>query len=270
MGFFTMFALFFPAATGIMAGANMSGDLADPARSIPRGTLASIGVTAAVYCGMALLLAAAAPREALIGDEMIVGTLAWSSPLVTVGVFSATLSSAIASMMGAPRVLQALARDKIFTRLEFFGIGSAASNEPRRATVLTFLIAEAGILIGDLDVIAPIITMFFMVTYGYLNLATFAEAYTRNPSYRPTFKYTHWSLALVGALSCLAVMLSHRAAVGPRSDRAHGVCCTGRSPSAASSSRGAMRGAARLMNAHVKTFFVWKTSAITQRTGARI
>ncbi len=205
--FFTMFALFFPAATGIMAGANMSGDLANPARSIPRGTLMAIGVTALVYGAMALLLAASTPRADLLADEMIVKSLSLSPSLVTLGVFSATLSSAIGSMMGAPRVLQALARDKIFQRLSFFGLGSGVTNEPRRATVVTFLIAEAGILIGDLNLIAPIITMFFMVTYGYLNFATFVEAYTRNPSYRPTFRYTHWSLALLGTLACLAVML---------------------------------------------------------------
>lgn len=205
--FFTMFALFFPAATGIMAGANMSGDLADPARSIPRGTLSAIGVTALIYTGMAVLLAASAPRTELLGDDMIVKSLSVWPPLVTLGVFSATLSSAIGSMMGAPRVLQALARDKIFQRLSFFGLGSGMTNEPRRAIVVTFFIAEAGILVGDLDLIAPIITMFFMVTYGYLNFATFVEAYTRNPSYRPTFRYAHWSLALIGTGACLAVML---------------------------------------------------------------
>ncbi|HEX9793554.1 MAG TPA: amino acid permease, partial [Planctomycetota bacterium] len=203
---FAMFALFFPAATGIMAGANMSGDLKEPSRSIPRGTLAAIGVTAMVYVGMALLLGGVAGREQLHQDNMIVKTVSWSPLLVTLGVFAATLSSAIGSMMGAPRILQALARDRIFKGLGYFAKGAGSSNEPRRAVALTFLIAQGGILIGDLNVIAPIITMFFIVTYGYLNLATFYEAYTRNPSYRPTFRFSHWALALLGAVGCGAAM----------------------------------------------------------------
>lgn len=109
--------------------------------------------------------------------------------------------------MGAPRILQAFARDDIFRSLRFFGVGSGASNEPRRATVLTFAIAEVCIVLGDLNAIAPIITMFFMITYGLLNLATFYEAITKNPSYRPTFRIRHWSISLAGALGCLAVMI---------------------------------------------------------------
>ena len=202
----TMFALFFPAATGIMAGANMSGDLRDPARAIPSGTLAAIAVTGTIYVGLALLLGGVADRGALLGNNMIVRDSAMWSGLVVAGIFAATLSSAIGSMMGAPRILQALARDRIFGPLAAFAEGSGSAKEPRRAVVATFVIAELGILAGDLDMIAPIITMFFMVTYGYLNLATFKESYTRNPSYRPTFRYTHWSVALLGAAACGGVM----------------------------------------------------------------
>ncbi|MEM8712811.1 MAG: hypothetical protein AAGG01_17810, partial [Planctomycetota bacterium] len=205
--FFTMFALFFPAATGIMAGANMSGDLRNPAKAIPKGTLLSIAFTGLVYAGMAVLLGGAESRETLHTNNMVVRQTAAFGPLITAGIFAATLSSAIGSMMGAPRILQALARDRIFTRLNPFAMGAGPSHEPRRAVVATFVIAELGILIGDLDLIAPIITMFFMVTYGYLNLATFQESYTRNPSYRPTFRWTHWTIALLGAVSCALVML---------------------------------------------------------------
>lgn len=204
---FTMFALFFPAVTGIMAGANMSGDLEDPSRSIPKGTIAAIGVTAVIYTVMALTLAASASREDLISDALIVKTLSISPMLITVGIFAATLSSALGSMMGAPRILQAFGRDDIFKPARFFAKGSGRSSEPRRATVLTFLIAEAGILLGDLNAIAPIITMFFMVTYGTLNLACFYEGISKNPSYRPRFRFSHWSLALLGAVGCGIVML---------------------------------------------------------------
>ncbi|MCA9087706.1 MAG: amino acid permease [Planctomycetaceae bacterium] len=203
---FTMFALFFPAVTGIMAGANMSGDLARPSKSIPRGTLASVAVTGLVYVSMAILLGCVCPREELITNNMVIQEIAVIPALITAGVFAATLSSALGSMMGAPRILQAFARDEIFEQLKFFGASSGRSREPRRATVLTFVIAQSCIFLGDLNAIAPIITMFFMITYGLLNLATFYEAVTHNPSYRPTFKYCHWTLSLAGTLGCLTVM----------------------------------------------------------------
>ncbi len=205
--FFSMFALFFPAVTGIMAGANMSGDLRNPARAIPRGTLAAVGVTAAIYLSLACLLAGVRPHGELIADNMVMRDVSRWPLLITAGVFAATLSSALSSMMGAPRIMQAFARDEIFPWLRFFGAASGRSNEPRRATVLTFVIAQVCVLLGDLNAIAPIITMFFMITYALLNLATFYEAVTKNPSYRPTFRYCPWALSLLGAIGCLAVML---------------------------------------------------------------
>lgn len=203
---FTMFALFFPAVTGIMAGANMSGDLENPSRSIPKGTLWAVFATALVYLGQGVLLAGCRPHEALVGGNMIIRDVSLVPVLILAGVFAATLSSALGSMMGAPRILQAFARDDVFAPLKFFATGSGLSNEPRRATLLTFLIAQVCILLGDLNAIAPVITMFFMITYGLLNFATFTEAVTKNPSYRPTFRYCHWSMSLLGAISCLLVM----------------------------------------------------------------
>ena len=204
--FFTMFALFFPAVTGIMAGANMSGDLANPSKSIPKGTLLAVGVTALVYLSQAFLLGGSRPADELISNNMVIREIAVWPIWITAGVFAATLSSALGSMMGAPRILQAFAKDDIFRSLRFFSAGSGKSNEPRRATVVTFVIAQICIVLGDLNAIAPIITMFFMITYGLLNLATFYEAITKNPSYRPTFRFRHWSISLAGALGCLAVM----------------------------------------------------------------
>jgi len=203
----TMFALFFPAATGIMAGANMSGDLKDPARAIPRGTLAAILVTGIIYAAFAVLLGVSSERGALLADTMVVSKRALSATVILAGIFAATLSSALGSMLGAPRILQALARDKIFRVLGPFARGSGPAHEPRRAVILTFFVAESGILLGDLNAIAPVITMFFMITYGALNFATFMESFSGNPSYRPTFRWCHWSLALLGAVSCAAAML---------------------------------------------------------------
>ncbi len=205
--FFPVFALFFPAVTGIMAGVNMSGDLKDPSRAIPRGTFAAIGVSTLVYAAITVGLAASVPRAVLLGSGFVLKDRAWSGALVYAGVFAATLSSALGSMMGAPRILQAFARDGLFRRLKWFGRGSGRAAEPRRAIVLTFLVAQAGILAGDLDAIAPVITMFFLMTYGAVNLACFYESIARNPSFRPTFHLHHWSIALLGALGCLAVMV---------------------------------------------------------------
>jgi amino acid transporter len=201
-----IFALFFPAVTGIMAGVNMSGDLKDPSRSIPRGTFCAIGFTALIYGAAIILLAASNPRSVLTGEGFVMVETARWGMLIYAGVICATLSSALGSMMGAPRILQAFAVDNVFKWLGWFGRGSGASNEPRRAIVLTFLIAQAGVVAGDLDKIAPIITMFFLLTYGTVNLACFYESITRNPSFRPTFKMNHWTIALMGTLSCLAVM----------------------------------------------------------------
>ncbi len=205
--YWTMFALFFPAVTGIMAGANMSGDLKDPGRSIPLGTITAIFFTGAVYLSFAFLLGASSTRDALQSSSLVVADVSILPFLIVIGVFAATLSSALGSMMGAPRILQALGKDKVLPMLRPFAKGSGSAGEPRRATVLSFLIAEAGILLGDLNAIAPVITMFFMITYGAINLATFLESFSGNPSYRPTFKWCHWSLSLVAALLCGGVML---------------------------------------------------------------
>ncbi len=203
----TMFALFFPAVTGIMAGANMSGDLKDPAKSIPRGTLAAIGVTAAIYLTICVLLAGVATREQLAGDAMVMHDVALVPWLVTAGVFAATLSSALGSMMGSPRILQAVARDQVLPILRPLAAGSGPTGEPRRAVVLTFVIAQAGVMVGDLNAIAPIITMAFMITYGTLCLATTLETLSGNPSYRPRFRFNHWTMSAAGFVLCVGVML---------------------------------------------------------------
>ena len=205
--FWTMFALFFPAVTGIMAGANMSGELRDPARSIPRGTLAAIFVTAGVYASQAIFLGGSSTRLDLIESPMIMSHLSVLPIMIAAGVVSATISSALGSMMGAPRILQSLAKDRLFPRLEPLSFKSGKHDEPRRAIFVTFLISQAGILLADLNTIAPLITMAFLVTYGLLNLATFYEAITKNPSYRPQFKFCHWTTSFTGAIGCGVVMV---------------------------------------------------------------
>ena len=208
--FFAMFAIFFPAVTGIMAGANMSGDLKDPARSIPSGTFWAIAFTGVIYVGLAILMGGArdaATLSQIDDNNLVISNISFSPILITVGVIAATLSSALGSMMGAPRILQAFAKDNVFPSLSWFALGQGDANEPRRGTIATFFISQTAImLIPELDSIAPLITMFFMITYGLLNWATFSEAITKNPSYRPRFRYAHWSISLAGAIGCLVVM----------------------------------------------------------------
>jgi amino acid transporter len=203
---FTMFALFFPAVTGFMAGANLSGDLEDPGKAIPRGTLLAILVTGIVYVAVATTLAGSQPADALVENTNILGSTARWPLWVAAGILAATLSSALSSMMGAPRVLHALARDNVFPPLRFFRRATGRNREPRRAIVLTFLLAQGGVLAGDLNTVAPLITMFFLITYGAINLACFYESITGNPSYRPAFPLSHWSIGLAGAASCFTAM----------------------------------------------------------------
>lgn len=206
-GFFSLFALFFPAVTGIMAGVNLSGDLKDPGRSIPSGTFWAIVFTGCIYLGLGLTLTAALPQEELLSSPFVVRDLSLVPLLVNAGVFAATLSSALGSMMGAPRVLQAFARDRILPWLAPFARGSGKEQEPRLATALTFAVAQGALMLGNLDAVAPLITLFFLVTYATLNLACFLEGVTRNPSFRPRFRWHHWSLSLLGTLECLGLMV---------------------------------------------------------------
>lgn len=212
VGFWTVFAVFFPAVTGIMAGIGMSGDLRDPARSIPKGTLAAVGVGYAIYMGLPILLATRASSEQLIADPLIMRRMAWWGDAILLGVWGATLSSAVGSILGAPRVLQALARDGILPRrLQWLGRGSGPDDEPRAGTAVTLGLALVAVYFGNLDLIAPVLTMFFLTTYGVLNVTAGLERFLGSPSFRPTFA-VHWSLSLIGAVGCIAVMLLINAA----------------------------------------------------------
>ncbi len=200
--FETVFAIFFPAVTGFTAGVAMSGDLKDPKKAIPNGTLWAIGVGLVTYIGLAVAIAFFADRDALLNDYNFLMKVAMWSPLVVAGIWGATLSSALGGILGAPRILQAIARDRIFPR--FFGKGFGENNEPRNALLLTFVIAEAGILIGELDVIARVVSMFYIAAYGFINLA-FALEHWASTDFRPSFKVPKW-IGIVGFVASFAVM----------------------------------------------------------------
>ena len=206
--FWILFALFFPAVTGFTQGVSMSGDLKDPGKSLPLGTFMAVGVSILVYFGAALVFAGAMPNQGLAADYTAMKRLARFGFLVDAGVIAATLSSAMASFLGAPRILQSLASDRIFPFLLFFAKGSGPSGNPRRGLLLAAGIAFAAIALGNLDLIAPVVSMFFLISYGLLNYATYYESRTESPSFRPTFKWFHPRLSLLGALVCLAVMLA--------------------------------------------------------------
>lgn len=201
--FISLFGIFFPAVTGFEAGVSMSGDLKDPKKAIPRGTISAIVTGFIVYVGLAFFFSYTVQREMLISDPRVLSAISWFSPLVVAGIWGATLSSAIGSILASPRILQATALDRISPR--FFAKGYGPANEPRNALLLTFLIAEAGILVGELDVIARVISIFFITTYGFLNLSCAFESWT-GADFRPEFKIPVW-VSVVGAIACFIVML---------------------------------------------------------------
>ncbi|CAD5113608.1 DgyrCDS2766 [Dimorphilus gyrociliatus] len=226
--FFSVFAIFFPAATGILAGANISGDLKDAQKAIPKGTLVAILVSSISYIGMAVLAGASVERDAignlnitenstnycqeftckfgLQNDMQAMRLISAFGPLVTAGIFAATLSSALASLVSAPKVFQAVCKDKIFPYISIFGKGYGKSDEPRLGYILTFFIAAGFIGIGHLNAIAPLISNFFLMSYALINYSCFDASFAKSPGWRPAFKYYNMWLALFGAILCLAVM----------------------------------------------------------------
>ena len=201
--FWSVFAVFFPAVTGIAVGASMSGDLAEPAKSIPRGTMASIIVSTTIYLATIAWLSVHGNREQLINDPMIMQNVSRWPFLILAGVYAATLSSALGSILAAPRTLEALANDQVVPDKLKGRMGS--KTEPRMGVLLTTAIALITIWAGDLDFVAPIITMFFLNTYGMTNLAAAVSLLADNPSFRPKFRIPWW-LSLIGALGCYSTM----------------------------------------------------------------
>lgn len=244
--FFSVFAIFFPAATGILAGANISGDLSDPQQAIPKGTLLAILITGLVYLGVAVSTGSCIVRDAsgsvndtlssqfmtnctdaackfgfdfstcksidsrcrygLHNDFQVMSLVSGFGPVITAGIFSATLSSALASLVSAPKVFQALCKDNIYPGLAMFAKGYGKNNEPLRGYILTFGIALAFILIAELNVIAPIISNFFLASYALINFSVFHASLANSPGWRPSFKYYNMWVSLAGAILCCGVM----------------------------------------------------------------
>ncbi|XP_007424444.1 solute carrier family 12 member 7 isoform X1 [Python bivittatus] len=214
MTYFTMLVgIYFPSVTGIMAGSNRSGDLRDAQKSIPTGTILAISTTSFIYLSCIILFGACIEGVVLrdkfgqaVNGNLVIGTLAWPSPwVIVIGSFFSTCGAGLQSLTGAPRLLQAIARDGIVPFLQVFGHGKA-NGEPTWALLLTALICEIGILIASLDSVAPILSMFFLMCYLFVNLACAVQTLLRTPNWRPRFRYYHWTLSFLGMSLCLALM----------------------------------------------------------------
>ncbi|XP_015276881.1 PREDICTED: solute carrier family 12 member 3 [Gekko japonicus] len=242
--FFGLFSIFFPSATGILAGANISGDLKDPAIAIPKGTLMAIFWTTISYLVISATIGACVVRDASgnVNDTFLVGSLGcegiacdygWNftecarshschyglmnyyqtmsmvsgfAPLITAGIFGATLSSALACLVSAPKVFQCLCKDQLYPIIGFFGKGYGKNNEPIRGYMLTYIIAIGFILIAELNAIAPIISNFFLCSYALINFSCFHASITNSPGWRPSFRYYSKWAALFGAVVSVVIM----------------------------------------------------------------
>ncbi|XP_062336801.1 solute carrier family 12 member 7-like isoform X3 [Osmerus eperlanus] len=212
--FFTLLVgIYFPSVTGIMAGSNRSGDLRDAQRSIPIGTILAIATTSFIYISCVGLFGACIEGVVLrdkfgdsVNKNLVIGTLAWPSPwVIVIGSFFSCCGAGLQSLTGAPRLLQAIARDGIVPFLQVFGHGKA-NGEPTWALLMTAGICEIGILIASLDAVAPILSMFFLMCYLFVNLACAVQTLLCTPNWRPRFKFYHWTLSFLGMSLCLSLM----------------------------------------------------------------
>ncbi|CAL9095435.1 unnamed protein product [Musa acuminata var. zebrina] len=203
--FNALVGLFFPAVTGIMAGSNRSASLKDTQRSIPVGTLAATLTTSFLYLISVLLFGSLATREELLTNRLLTAEIAWPLPaIIYVGIVLSTLGAALQSLTGAPRLLAAIANDDILPVLNYFKVSEGG--EPHLATLFTAFICICCVVIGNLDLITPTITMFFLLCYAGVNLSCFLLDLLDAPSWRPRWKFHHWSLSLLGALMCIVIM----------------------------------------------------------------
>lgn len=206
--FFYVFTIVFPAFTGIAAGLGLSGDLRDPQRSIPLGTIAATVGGLAIYLIAAFKFAMSASPADLNSDQLIMSKIALWGPIIPIGLAAACLSSAIGSIMIAPRTIQAIGTDQILpgTKLnDWLAKLSLKNGEPINGSLITIIITFGFVMIGDMNAVAEIISMFFMITYGAICLISFLEHFAADPSYRPTFR-SRWYISAVGAVLSFWVM----------------------------------------------------------------
>ncbi len=202
--FWIVFAVFFPAATGIMAGANMSGELKDPKKSIPIGTLWAIGVSFVIYMLLAYWIARSATEQELLTDYYVIVEKSYFGPLIVAGILGATFSSALASIVGSSRILFAMGEHKVLPYSKFLS-GTSANGQPRNAMIITGVLIFATMLLRNINAIAPLVTLFFLITYAMINIVVIIEQNLGLISYRPVFKIYKW-VPWLGLISSVFAM----------------------------------------------------------------
>ncbi|XP_069572575.1 solute carrier family 12 member 9 isoform X1 [Brachyistius frenatus] len=206
MSFATVFAIMFTSCTGIMAGANMSGELKTPSISIPKGTIVAVFYTFTVYVLLFILVAATCDRTLLIQDYGFLQRINIWPPFVIVGVYCASLSAAMCSMIGASRILHALALDQLFGLPLAPATITSRSGNPWMAVVYTWGLAQCVVFAGQLDAVASLVTVFYLLAFAAVNLACLVLEWASAPNFRPTFQLFSWHTCLLGILSCLVMM----------------------------------------------------------------
>jgi len=211
--FFFVFTIIFPAFTGLIAGLGLSGDLRNPSKSIPRGTLWATLSGFVIYILVAYKLSVSASPEDLASDQMIMEKIAIWGPIIPIGLAAASISSALGSIMVAPRTLQAMGYDNVFPGAglnSWLSRGKEKDNEPTNAGLISIIIGFVFVAFGDINFVAQIISMFFMVTYGVICLISLLEHFAADPSYRPTFR-SRWYISLLGAVTSFWLMFKMNA-----------------------------------------------------------
>ncbi len=205
--FWVVFAVFFPAATGIMAGANMSGELKDPRKSIPSGTLWAIGVSFVVYMFLAYWVARTATEEELLNNFNVMIDKSYFPPLVIAGVLGATFSSALASILGSSRIMYAMGEHRVLPKGKWLEKKDLLG-QPRNSMIVTGVMVFITMLLRDLNAVATLVTMFFLITYAMLNVVVIIEQQLGLISFRPIFKvnrFIPW-LGLIGSVLAMFII----------------------------------------------------------------
>ncbi|XP_052472585.1 solute carrier family 12 member 9 [Carassius gibelio] len=206
MSFATVFAVMFNGCTGIMAGSNMSGDLKNPSYSIPRGTITAVVFTFVIYILLSILISCTCDRVLLQQDYGFLTDINVWHPFVTIGVYSSTLSAAMSNLIGASRVLFALARDDLFGRFLSPAKHTSASGNPWVSVLISWILVQLVLFSGKLNTIASIVTIFFLLVYAAVDLACLALEWASAPNFRPTFRYFTWHTCVLGIIGCAIMM----------------------------------------------------------------